>query len=144
MVRVETEAITVTMAGLRGVALTSMVVVKVLSGNVLPARAVGMAVGTVVGTAVGIDVGMVVETDAGTVRGIVVVVIRRPREALAVRTIVERAVRIRDGIGSRDIAVGVLLIIILVTPLFTTPNRHEKRRESRRPHRNGSIPGGRP
>ena len=124
-----------TVAGLRGVAATTKVVVKVLAGNVLTARTVvgmavgtavgmavktivGMAVGTAVGMAVGTVVGMVVKNDAQTVRGIVVVVIRRPGDALAVRTVIEKAVRIRDGIGSRDIAVGVLLIIILVTPII--------------------------
>ena len=134
-VRVENEAIAVTVAGLRGVAATTMVVVKVLAGNVLTAgtvvgmavgtavgmavrTVVGMAVGTAVGMAVGTVVGMVVKNDARTVRGIVVVVIRRPGDALAVRTVVERAVRIGDGIGSRDIAVGVLLIIFLVTPII--------------------------
>ena len=118
-VRVENEAIAVTVAGLRGMAATTMVVVKVLAGNVLTARTVvGMAVGTAVGMAVGTVVGMVVKNDAQTVQGIVVVVIRRPGDALAVRTVVEKAVRIGDGIGSRDIAVGVLLIIILVTPII--------------------------
>ena len=134
-VRVENEAIAVTVAGLRGVAATTMMVVKVLAGNVLTARTVvglavgtavgmavktvvGMAVGTAVGMAVGTVVGMVVKNDARTVRGIVVVVIRRPGDALAVRTVVEKAVRIGDGVGSRDIAVGVLLIIIFVTPII--------------------------
>ena len=114
-------------AGLRGVAATTMVVVKVLAWNVLTARtvvgtavrtAVGMAVRTAVRMAVGTVVGRVVKNDARTVRGIVVVVIRRPGDALAVRTIFEKAVRIGDGIGSRDIAVGVLLINILVTPII--------------------------
>ena len=132
-VRVENEAIAVTVAGLRGKAVTTIVVVKVLAGNILTARtavrmavrtvvgmavesAVGMAGGIIVGMAVGTVGGMVVQNNGRTVSGIVMVVIRRPGDALAVPTVVKRAVRIGDGIGRRDMAVGVLLIIIIVTP----------------------------
>ena len=126
---VENQNIALAVDDLKDVAVRTMVVVKVLAGNLLTASmGVRMAVGTAVRTAVrtvvriavGTVVGMVVKKDARTVHGIVVVVIRRPRYALAVRTVIERAVRIRDGTGSRDIAVGVLLIILLVTPAIRT------------------------
>ena len=114
---VENEAIAVTVAGLRGVAATTMVVVKVLAGNVLTARTVvgmavgtavgmavrtvvGMAVATAVGMAVGTVVGMVVKNDARMVWGIVVVVIRRPGDALAVTTIVEKQSGSGTGSGA--------------------------------------------
>ena len=106
-VRIGNEALAVTVVGLRGVAVTAMVVVKVPAGNVPTARTVvRMAVGTAVRTAVGTGVWNVVKN----------VVIHRPGDALAVRIVVEGAlaVRIGDGIGSRDIALGVLLIIILM------------------------------
>ena len=58
--------------------------------------------------------GTAVKTVGGTVLGIVVVLLLRPVDIMAIKTVVEGADRIGEGIGSRDIAVGVLLISSVV------------------------------